>query len=95
VPFANVIARLDALLLVLKSCKGNTCVRPWQALHRAGNVRNLQDALSSRFDSFYEEQQKKVSFDRCELGHLVDAEGPQFEKDGLVYRDGVDWSEWV
>ncbi|KAK4241186.1 alkaline-phosphatase-like protein [Achaetomium macrosporum] len=95
VPFEKFTARLDALLLVLKSCKGQTCVQPWQALHPAGNVQNLQDALSSRFDAFYEDQQKKVSFDRCELGYLVDAEGPQFEKDGLVYREGVKWSEWV
>jgi hypothetical protein len=95
VPFAKVIARLDALLFVLKSCKGQTCVRPWHALHPAGNVQNLQDALSSRFDTFYEQQQKKVSFNRCEMGHLLDAEGPQFETDGLVYRHGVRWSEWV
>jgi hypothetical protein len=95
VPFTKVIARLDALLFVLKSCKGQTCMRPWHALHPAGNVQNLQDALSSRFDTFYEQQQKKVSFNRCEMGYLLDAEGPQFETDGLVYRHGVRWSEWV
>ncbi|KAK3291894.1 alkaline-phosphatase-like protein [Chaetomium fimeti] len=95
VPFEKVIARLDALLFVLKSCKGQTCVRPWHALHPAGNVQNLHGALSSRFDVFYEEQQQKVSFNRCEMGYLLDAEGPQFETDGLAYRQGVRWSEWV
>jgi hypothetical protein len=95
VPFEKVIARLDALLFVLKSCKGQTCVRPWHALHPAGNVQNLHDALASRFDVFYEQQQKKVHYDRCELGYILDAEGPQFETDGLVYRQGVRWSEWV
>jgi hypothetical protein len=95
VPFEKVIARLDALLFVLKSCRGQTCVRPWHALHPAGNVQNLHDALASRFDVFYEQQQKKVRYDRCELGYILDAEGPQFETDGLVYRHGVRWSEWV
>ncbi|KAK4152205.1 hypothetical protein C8A00DRAFT_44705 [Chaetomidium leptoderma] len=95
VPFAKVIARLDALLFVLKSCQGQTCVRPWHALHPAGNVQNLQGALSSRFDVFYEQQQKKVSYNRCELGYILDAEGPQFETDGLVYRNGARWSEWT
>ncbi|KAL2018715.1 hypothetical protein VTK56DRAFT_421 [Thermocarpiscus australiensis] len=96
VPLTKLVARLDALLFVLKSCKGPTCARPWQALHPAGNVQTLQDALSSRFDAFYEQQQQnKVRFDRCEMGYLVDAEGPQFETDGVVYRDGVGWSEWV
>ncbi|KAK4186296.1 alkaline-phosphatase-like protein [Podospora australis] len=95
VPFNKVISRLDALLFVLKSCKGQTCIRPWQALHPAGNVLNLHDALGARFDVFYEQQQKKVSFNRCELGYIVDAEGPQFETEGLVYRHGVRWSEWT
>jgi len=94
-PLSKVIARLDALVFVLKSCKAQTCVRPWHALHPAGNVQNLHDALSQRFDVFYETQQKKVAFSRCEYGQLLDAEGPQFETDGLVYRNGVRWSEWV
>jgi hypothetical protein len=95
VPFAKVVSRLDALLFVLKSCKGQTCVRPWQALHPAGNVQSLQDALAARYDDFYVHQQKKVSYDRCEAGYIVDAEGPQFERDGLVYRHGASWSDWV
>ncbi|KHE84587.1 arylsulfatase [Neurospora crassa] len=95
VPVQKVVARLDSLLFVLKSCKGKTCIRPWEALHPAGNVQNLHDALSSRFDSFYEKEQKRVEFDRCERGYIVEAEGPQFETDGLVYRDGHRWDQWV
>jgi hypothetical protein len=95
VPFTKVVSRLDSLLFVLKSCKGQTCVRPWQALHPAGNVLDLHDALSSRFDYFYETQQKKVSFTQCELGYILESEGPQFETDGLVYRHGLRWDEWV
>jgi hypothetical protein len=94
VPLHKVINRLDSLLFVLKSCKAQSCVRPWEALHPEGNVQTLWDALNPRFDRFYV-QQARVRYDHCELGYLLDAEGPQFEKDGLVYRQGVPWHEWV
>jgi hypothetical protein len=93
-PIEQVTARLDSLLFVLKSCKGATCTYPWRALHSNGNVENLLDALSPRFDHFYLHQQK-VSYSSCEAGYIVNAEGPQFELDGLVYRDGLKWSEWA
>lgn len=98
-----VVNRLDALMMVLKSCKGGTCVEPWKVLHPQGDVASLSDALRVRFDAFYEEQ-VKVAFDRCELGYLVDAEGPQavdvtraFSSpyDGGDYREGTKWSDWV
>ncbi|KAK3321998.1 alkaline-phosphatase-like protein [Apodospora peruviana] len=95
IPFTKVTARLDSLLFVLKSCKGQTCTRPWQALHPTGDVQNLRDALTSQFDDFYVAEQKRVSYDRCELGYVIDAEGPQFGTDGLVYRHGARWDEWV
>lgn len=94
-PIQKVAARLDSLLFVLKSCKGERCVKPWKALHPNGDVATLKDALNSRFDEFYEKEQVRVKYDRCEPGYILDAEGPQFDSDGLVYRDGVKWSEWV
>lgn len=94
-PLHKVVARLDSLLFVLKSCKGQTCIKPWRALHPAGNVENLHDALSSRFDHFYESEQKRVEYTRCEAGYIIDAEGPQFERDGQVYRYNSRWSDWV
>ncbi|KAJ9272647.1 hypothetical protein DTO212C5_1374 [Paecilomyces variotii] len=90
-PLSQVIPRLDALLLVLKSCKGSTCVKPWSVLHPNGDVQNLHDALSSKYNTFYYEQ-AKVSYSRCEAGYIIDAEGPQTP---LVYRDGLSWHEWV
>ncbi|KAJ9226455.1 hypothetical protein DTO169C6_1183 [Paecilomyces variotii] len=90
-PLSQVIPRLDALLLVLKSCKGSTCVKPWGVLHPNGDVHNLYDALSSKYNTFYHEQ-AKVSYSRCEAGYIIDAEGPQTP---LVYRDGLSWHEWV
>ncbi|KAJ9316313.1 hypothetical protein DTO271D3_3582 [Paecilomyces variotii] len=90
-PLSQVIPRLDALLLVLKSCKGSTCVKPWSVLHPNGDVQNLHDALSSKYNTFYYEQ-AKVSYSRCEAGYIIDAEGPQTP---LVYRDGLSWHEWA
>ena len=94
VPLGRVVDRLDSLLFVLKSCKGETCIRPWEAIHPQGNVQTLQDAMAPRFDVFYA-QQTRVQYDHCEMGYIPEAEGPQFEKDGLVYRYGTPWHEWV
>jgi hypothetical protein len=94
-PIAKVTARLDSLILVLKSCKGERCINPWGALHPGGGVLTLKQALSPRFDSFYEKEQIKVKYNRCELGYIIDSEGPQFDVDGLVFRDGASWSDWV
>ncbi|KAH8690578.1 putative arylsulfatase [Talaromyces proteolyticus] len=89
----QVINRLDALLLVLKSCRGHTCHAPWSVLHPKGDVETLKDALDSKFDYFYEEQ-VKIEYDRCEGGYIVDAEGPQVGYQYLTERDGLGWSHW-
>jgi hypothetical protein len=94
-PVSKVAARLDSLLLVLKSCKGERCVNPWDALHPDKDVVSLKQALSPRFDSFYEREQVRIKYNRCENGYIVDAEGPQFETEGLFFRDGLRWDEWV
>jgi hypothetical protein len=94
-PTGKVAARLDSLLLVLKSCKGERCVNPWGALHPDKDVVSLKQALSPRFDSFYEHEQIRIKYNRCENGYIVDAEGPQFDADGLFFRDGLRWDEWV
>ena len=75
-PFKHVISRLDSLLMVLKSCKGQECHEPWVTLHPKSNIKNLKQALESDYDVFYESQ-PKVSYSSCQLGYLVDAEGPQ------------------
>ncbi|KAL2891026.1 Arylsulfatase [Ceratocystis lukuohia] len=67
VPIQKLVERLDALLLVLKSCQGRTCVEPWKSLHPQGNVQKLGDALSPRFDQFYADQ-VRVKYDHCESG---------------------------
>ncbi|KKA31221.1 hypothetical protein TD95_000787 [Thielaviopsis punctulata] len=91
---AQLTARLDALLLVLKTCVGHVCTQPWDALHPHGNVRSLKDALSKRFDAFYAAQ-PKVAYEYCAPGYILSAEGPQFSSQDLLYRDGVEWHHWT
>jgi arylsulfatase A-like enzyme len=91
----QVVSRLDSLLFVLKSCKAETCIRPWDELHPLGNVRNLRDALSPRFDDFYMQRRMKVEFDRCEMGFILDAEGPQFGQHGHMVGLDPNWHEWT
>ena len=75
-PFEHIVSRLDSLLMVLKSCKAQTCHNPWKALHPLGDIQILKEALDESYDAFYKDQ-PKVSFDSCEMGYIVDAEGPQ------------------
>jgi N-acetylglucosamine-6-sulfatase len=90
-PVVKIIARLDALLLVLKSCKAKTCIDPWNSIHPRGDVTDLRDALASKFDVFYAGQ-NKVAFTRCAAGQLLDVEGPM---KALVYKSGAMWHEWT
>ncbi|KAE8393141.1 alkaline-phosphatase-like protein [Aspergillus alliaceus] len=72
----QIIPRLDALMMVLKSCNGDSCREPWRQLHPKGSVNNLADALDEGFDEFYSNQ-PKVKFSECSLGYHIYAEGPQ------------------
>ncbi|EEP79663.1 conserved hypothetical protein [Uncinocarpus reesii 1704] len=101
-PYDQIVNRLNALMMVVKSCSGNECVEPWKSLHPSGGVRNLKDALNKTYDDFYA-QHPKVSFDSCEMWYIPEKEGPQ---EYNVYqashphrrRDveyGGHWSYWV
>ena len=79
-PVNRLESRLDALMLVLKSCKAGTCTQPWLALHPDGSVTNLNDAMATKYDKFYEEEQNRVSFSWCDPGYIIAAEGPQAYK---------------
>lgn len=70
------VDRLDALMMVQKSCKEQACYDPWRSLHPGGEVRSLADALSPEYDEFYAGQ-TKVRYNYCSRGFLLDAEGPQ------------------
>lgn len=99
----KVVSRLDALLFVMKSCKGVTCRKPWEELHPNGEVKTLEDALASEHDHFYEVEVEqmglKVEYNFCSNGYLVEAEGAMWEgvgeKKGLLERGGLKWDAWV
>ncbi|KAJ3030951.1 UNVERIFIED_CONTAM: hypothetical protein HDU68_007151 [Siphonaria sp. JEL0065] len=54
----NLINRLDALLVAVHDCKGAKCHKPWASL--LPNVKNLGEALNSKYDSFFSTQHKLV-----------------------------------
>lgn len=74
---SKLLDRLDALTMVLKTCKGRSCTHPWEVLHPAQDVRSLKDAMNDKYDKFYAQQQK-VKFERCEKGYILESEGPVY-----------------
>ena len=78
-PLARVIHRLDALILVLKTCKGRQCTTPWETLFPNGHVNSLLEALDMKFDNHFEHHLARVSFDRCEKGYISESEGPMWD----------------
>lgn len=62
---SQTINRLDALLVVLKSCRAETCRDPWRILHPNNkNVKTLKDALHKKYDAHYS-QFRKIQFEEC------------------------------
>ncbi|KAJ5239348.1 hypothetical protein N7468_003967 [Penicillium chermesinum] len=69
---------------------GATCIRPWEVLHPAEQVSSLRDALDDQHDLFYHDL-PRVSFDWCDDGYLIEAEGPQLTQNHY----GGSWDIWV
>lgn len=99
--FQQVVYRLDALLVVLKTCKGDSCIHPWSALHPSSSSSSpsatptsLLNALDPEYDTFYTSH-PKVGFSSCELGYIPSAEGnvDHIDFGGLGFggNAGVDW----
>ncbi|KAJ5721381.1 uncharacterized protein N7483_009315 [Penicillium malachiteum] len=88
---SHTIRRLDALLLVLKSCKGFTCIEPWESVQPGQSISTLREALDERYDLAYS-QQPEVSFNWCDTGYVIAAEGAQ---EPLTTRYGAPWHIWV
>jgi N-acetylglucosamine-6-sulfatase len=81
-PEQEMFNRLDALLMVTKSCKTDSCRDPWATLFPGGHVTNIEQAMNSTYDTFFENQ-PKISFSSCIAGHVVADEGPQ---DVIAFR---------
>jgi hypothetical protein len=101
-PIAQLLTRLDAVLMVQKSCKEGQCRKPWDQLHPGGQVQNLKDALDKKFDEKYAKC-PKVQFNRCFMEPVYHpwAEGPQWQgtqeevQANLLTRNGYDWDTWA
>lgn len=81
IPVSRLVYRLDALLMVLKTCKGRQCTHPWETLFPDGQVGGLVDALNESFDAFFEFQVSKVRYEKCEKGYIPESEGPMWSND--------------
>lgn len=75
-PWKELIARLDAILMVTKSCKQDSCRDPWGVLFPAGQVSDLVVAMRPEYDSFFQNQ-PKVTFSGCAGGYFPALEGAQ------------------
>ena len=95
-PIEQVIHRLDALVLVEKTCVGIQCREPWRQLQpNETGVNNLLDALDERFDACYNHSYEvaKVGWQKCYTGYNkrhsatlydVENERPNWSNDTLV-----------
>ncbi|ORE04925.1 arylsulfatase [Rhizopus microsporus var. microsporus] len=69
--------RLDALLVVLKSCRAQSCRDPWRILHPDDHsVKTLKDALHHKYDAHYT-QFRKVKLEECLPYYNLANEVPQ------------------
>lgn len=69
-PTWQVLYRLDAMVLIQKTCIADVCRQPWLQLHPDGSVSNLMDALNEKYDKFYENSYKvaQVGWEQCYTG---------------------------
>ena len=72
----RMLQRLDALLLLLKDCKGRQCTHPWESYFPSGEVQNLDQALNPEYDGFLARIVANVDFEECTRGYIPELEGP-------------------
>jgi N-acetylglucosamine-6-sulfatase len=77
----QVANRLNALLMVTKSCEGDRCRDPWGQLDPGDGTAlvSLAQAMDARYDGFFGGFEK-VQFDTCKNVQLTDNEAPYFPK---------------
>lgn len=89
----RLVHRLDALLMVLKTCVGRQCTHPWEVLFSNGEVKNLYDAVAPEYDEFFETKVERVAFEKCEKGYIAESEGPVWNGSqvyGMVHEMSFD-----
>lgn len=90
---ARLLDRLDALLLVLKTCRGDTCTNPYKELSTHNDFVQLSDLLQQRnVDSNVESWLRdlpKVEYSTCQLGYQSRNEWPQWKSEWAFGRDST------
>ena len=76
VTLGQVIQRLDALLLLLKDCRGRQCTHPWDSYFPSGQVKSLAQALDAKYDEFFTKAVADVALEECTKGYIPEMEGP-------------------
>ncbi|KAK9419916.1 putative Arylsulfatase [Seiridium unicorne] len=87
-PVPKLTARIDALLLTLKACKGRVCTHPWETLHPQDDVHSLREAMNPKFDDFYTNE-LKVTYTACMKGYIPEFEGALYP---IPYGESGNWS---
>lgn len=75
---ARLIDRLNAILLVTKSCAENTCRQPWALLQpgrRKDEILSLRQAMNTKYDRFFSEF-PRVAFKECMMYQDIENEKP-------------------
>ncbi|KAF5008055.1 hypothetical protein FDECE_5637 [Fusarium decemcellulare] len=95
----RVKSRLNALLLVTKSCAQDTCRKPWSVIQpphlgHGKEVKTLDDALDPAYDTFYSSF-PLVNIDDCFGYQFTSNEAPFYPPNaeyglGLGYRNSTD-----
>lgn len=85
-PYDQLVARLDALLMVLKTCRQDTCRDPYSVLFPKSEVKNLTAAMNKTYDTFFNNM-PKVAFQGCYTGYIPEFE--QSQKDFKPYSAGL------
>ncbi|KAJ8081538.1 hypothetical protein PM082_007383 [Marasmius tenuissimus] len=68
--YTQTASRLDALLIVLKTCVGGTCQDPWKAFNIPAS--SLTEALDSRYDAYFDSL-PRFKYTECRFGYLGEA----------------------
>ncbi|KAI0471555.1 arylsulfatase [Xylariaceae sp. FL0804] len=91
---AHLINRLNALLMVTKSCEQNACRDPWSLLQPpvsgggSANLTSLVQALDASHDDFFSAFER-VTFQTCLQVQQVENEGPYFPELSALAGGGL------
>lgn len=93
----KLLHRLDALLLVLKTCVGESCHAPYSVIFPSieatgGQVYRLDQALDPKYDAYFA-QLPKVRYTHCALGYQTRLEKPDWSAELAFRGDSGMWRD--